>query len=345
MNYKLSEGTKLALREHHKKERDGRVRDRIKAVLLHDKGWTYQEIAEALLLSHEAIRQHINDYYSDQKLKPENGGSESKLTSHQLEALEKHLEINNYIYLKDIVGYVEKQYGVSYTCNGMRNVMQRLGFIYKKPKLVPGKIDLQKQEEFRYQYDLLKRSITEKEAVYFMDSVHPQYQTRARCGWIKKNQVKTLPTFSGWKRKHIIGVIELKGMNVIKLERNKINGESIVEFLREVEAKNPNKTKIYIICDNAGYHKGKLVKEYLQTSRIELIFLPTYSPNLNPIERLWKFMHKIVTNNKWYENFTKFSEAIDAFFDKIPKYKQSLQSLINDNFQKLKVDHFVNSSI
>lgn len=48
-----------------------------------------------------------------------------------------------------------------------------------------------------------------------MDSVHPQYQTRARFGWIRKNVVKTLPSFSGWKRKHIIGAIDLKSLNIV----------------------------------------------------------------------------------------------------------------------------------
>jgi len=83
-----------------------------------------------------------------------------------------------------------------------------------------------------------------------------------------------------------------------------------------------------LICDNAGYHKSKKVKEYLTDKKIELLFLPPYSPNLNPIERLWKFMHKIVTNNKYYANFEAFSKTLDEFFTDIPKYKNRLQSLI-----------------
>lgn len=59
----------------HKKERDKRIYDRIKAVLLYDKGWTLMQIAEALLLSDDAIRQHIREYKESRKLKPENGGS------------------------------------------------------------------------------------------------------------------------------------------------------------------------------------------------------------------------------------------------------------------------------
>ena len=76
----LSDQEKMQLRIQHKRERDGRVRDRIKAVLLYDKGWTFQQIAEALLISDEAARNHVEDYKALYKLKPQNGGSEEKLS-------------------------------------------------------------------------------------------------------------------------------------------------------------------------------------------------------------------------------------------------------------------------
>jgi transposase len=340
----LSDKQKQELKVQHSDERDRRICDRIKAVLLYDKGWTYEAIAEALLLTHEAIRKHIKDYQTAQKLRTNNGGSSSKLREFQKLELAEHLENHNYVYTKDVCAYVERQYGVTYTIAGMIKLMHRIGFTYKKPKLVPGKLDSEKQEEWRYQYGLLKGSMGKDEAIYFMDSVHPQYQARARCGWIRKNQNKTLPSFSGWKRKHIIGAIELNSLNLVSSEKDKVNGDKIIEFLKVLEASEPEKEKIYLVCDNAGYHKSKKVKEHLKGSKIELIFLPPYSPNLNPIERLWKYMHRIVSNNKWYSEFKYFSEAVDKFFENIPKYHDSLKSLINDNFQTIKIDHFCNSS-
>lgn len=340
----LTSEQRSSLRWEHRLERDRRVCDRIKAVLLYDQGWSLEKIAEALLLTHEAIRKHIKDYQTAQKLKPRNGGSSSKLTAVQQKELANHLEAYNYVYTKDICSYVSKKYGATYSIVGMNKLLHRLGFLYKKPKLVPGKLDAQKQEDWKYEYNLLKGSLNKDEAVYFMDSVHPQYQARARCGWIRKNQNKTLPSFSGWKRKHIIGAIELSDLNVVSSEKDKVNGDKIIEFLKVLEASQPTKEKIYLICDNAGYHKSKKVKAHLENSKIELIFLPPYSPNLNPIERLWKYMHRIVSNNKWYEDFKNFSEAIDKFFVDIPKYKEALRTLINDNFQTIKIDHFCNSS-
>lgn len=91
----------------HKKERDKRICDRIKAVLLYDKGWALMQIAEALLLSDDAIRQHIRGYKESKKLKPEYGGSVEKLSLDQSEQLEKHLQKHTYLYIKDILLYVK----------------------------------------------------------------------------------------------------------------------------------------------------------------------------------------------------------------------------------------------
>ena len=345
MSYrKLTPIERERLKNRHKGERDKRICDRIKAVLMYDNGYSLTEISEILLLSDEGIRKHLEDYHRKEKLAPENGGSNSKLSSKQEEELTAHLESSNYVYARDIGQYIERQYGITYTLTGVIKLLHRLGFSYKKPKLIPGKIDLDKQEEFKLQYSLLKGNLANDEAIHFMDSVHPQYQTRARFGWIRKNSVKTLPSFSGWKRKHIIGAINLKDLEVVTTDAPKVNGDYIIEFLKKLEATNQDKSRIYLICDNASYHRSKKVKEYLQNSKIELLFLPPYSPNLNPIERLWKFMHCVVTNNKFYANFEAFADSLKQFFENIPKYKNRLAPLINDHFQSIVPNHFTNSS-
>lgn len=107
----LTDQEREQLKLQHKTERDKRVCDRIKAVLLYDKGWTLMQIAEVLLLTDEAIRQHVKDYKASQKLKPNNGGSQEQLTKDQSNLLEKHLDTYTYLYTKDIASYVQTTYG------------------------------------------------------------------------------------------------------------------------------------------------------------------------------------------------------------------------------------------
>lgn len=332
------------LRHRHGQEKDRRVCDRIKAVLLYDKGWSLQEIAEALLLSDESIRKHIRDYQQAKKLKPENGGSESKLDVQDANELKEHLAKNTYQYVKNICAYVKDKYGKKYTVGGMKLWLINNGFRYKKPHIVPAKANLEQQEQFVNQYNKLMRHLSEDKVVYFMDSVHPQHQAKASYGWIIRGERKTIATNSGQKRMHITGAICLDNMNVIYQENERINSDSVVGFLKKLEEANAKQDKIYLICDNAGYHKDKKVKEFLERSKIKLIFLPAYSPNLNPIERLWKVMHENVTYNKYYLKFTDFTEAIRNFFGSIPKLYDQLIDRITDNFSMIKFNPITNSS-
>jgi len=112
---KLTNEERQSLVLQHRHERDKRICDRIKAVLLRDEGWTFEQIAHVLLLTKEAIRQHIDDYETLRKLKPANGGSEQKLSAEQSRYLEGHLREQTYLYVKDIAAFISSAWGVSYT--------------------------------------------------------------------------------------------------------------------------------------------------------------------------------------------------------------------------------------
>ena len=100
---KLSSSERNHLKKLHKKERDSRVCDRIKAVLCYDEGWDVQKIARALLVNPQTIYQHIQDYRGNQKLNSENGGSSSKLNASQTKELVAHLKSKTYVREKDII--------------------------------------------------------------------------------------------------------------------------------------------------------------------------------------------------------------------------------------------------
>ena len=205
----LSNEERIQLRVQHKKERDKRICDRIKAVLLYDKGWTLMQIAEVLLLSDDAIRKHINDYKLSQKLKPENGGSQEKLLSIQTNKLIKHLNLHTYQYTKDIVAYAKAAYKVSYSISGMCHWLKRQGFSYKKPSLVPGKANIDHQEAWINAYHKLKDKLSEDETICFIDGVHPTHNTQLSYGWIKKGFRKEIRSNTGRQRINISGAIDI----------------------------------------------------------------------------------------------------------------------------------------
>jgi transposase len=216
-------------------------------------------------------------------------------------------------------------------------MLHRLGFSYKKPKVVPGKADLIKQKLFVEEYKRLKGKLGINDQIYFGDSTHPEHNTRPSYGWILKGKVndKYIKTNTGRERLNLTGAISLGSKNGVFLEQKTINSSSIIKLLRKIQVKQP-KGKIYLILDNASYHHSKQVKEYLkQKRRIKLIFLPPYSPNLNPIERLWRLMHQKLTWNRYFETYKEFRNKTLTFFRNLNKYRPELDSLITDNFQLL----------
>lgn len=148
----LSEDQKRDLELQHRYEDCRRIADRIKAVLLKNEGWKNKAIAQALRIHEETVRQHLTDWATDKKLKPENGGSYSKLDNTQTRALDSHITKTTYTRVIDICAYVERTFGVRYSVSGMTKWLKEHKFSFKHPKNVPAKADLSKQEDFIEKY-------------------------------------------------------------------------------------------------------------------------------------------------------------------------------------------------
>ena len=330
----LTPQLKQALEKQHKSERDGRVRDRIKAILFYNQGHSYREIARWLLVDDETIRRYVKDYFTHNKLKPSNGGSCSKLNEEQEKALVEHLREHLYLRVKDICAYVKKTYEVVYSTQGMRCWLHAHGFSYKHPKGVPAKADGEKQAAFVATYEKLKENTPKEEPILFIDSVHPTMGTKLGYGWIRRGEEKSIRPTASRTRLNILGAIRLSTMEIEQRAYQRIDGERVKEFLQLLRSKYPKAPLIHVILDQAGYHKSASVQCLAKKQGIKLPYLPPYSPNLNPIERLWKVLNEPARKNRYFSSAQEFGEQIAEFFqltlaELIPK----LRTRINDNFQ------------
>lgn len=326
---------RIDLLAQHKLERDKRIADRIKVVLLNDDGWSSEKIAEALFIDDNTVRRHLNRYEEEQSLELKHKGSKSILTDEDTVLLSTHLEEHIYTKIKDISDYISKDLKKAMSLSATYTWLQKNNFTYKKPKLIPAKANPEAQAKFIKEYEkLMNETSLSGELVLFGDSVHPSQQTRAAYGWFKKGKDKQIETNAGRTRLNIMGAIELSTMNVVYKDFEAINGLSTIDFLKKLTEVYPNEKAIHLILDQAGYHTRKEVKNYLKTSRIKVHYLPAHSPNLNSIERLWKITHKYVSNNRSYEKFSDFKVEIFNFFDnKIKTIFDELVSSVTDNFR------------
>jgi len=332
----LSDEEKLALELRHTQSIDRKEGDRIKAVLLRSEGWSVPQISQALRRHESTVIRHLNDY-REGKLKNNSGGSEGYLDDGQTKFLIAHLEENLYHHNYQIIAFIKAQFNIEFTVSGLHKWLHRNGFSYKKPKGRPHKADLEKQAAFIKEYEALKKSAGLDEPILFIDSVHPTQATKMTYGWIRKGKEKEVNTTASRTRLNIIGAIQLENLsNTISEQYKTINGESIIHFMNKVRGEFSEDKKVHLILDQAGYHIAQSVKDEAEKLNINLVYLPAYSPNLNPIERLWKVMNEQVRNNIFFKSAKDFKDAINLFFEKIlPEIGDGLASRINDNFQKL----------
>jgi len=139
---------------------------------------------------------------------------------------------------------------------------------------------------------------------------------------------------SGRKRFNVLAALNAITHEVVTVTNDSyINALSVCELLQKL-ADLPLEIPITIILDNARYQKCQLVQDLAKSLEIELLYLPSYSPNLNLIERLWKFVKKECLYSKYYEDFTLFQQAISTCVETAHiTHKKELDSLLTLRFQ------------
>lgn len=329
----LTSEQKADLELRHASERDKKVCDRIKAILLRDEGWSVTHIAQALRLHNDTVSRYIISYITESKLQANHKGSSENMTDSQREELVQHLEENFYGKVADICSHIKRSYGIDYTVSGITSWLHRHNFSYKQMKKEPANADISKQQKFVKKYNRLKGKARKNEPIYFIDSVHPTMESKNSRGWIRTGKEKVLLTSASRTRLNISGAINLGNMKTIIEEYKTVNAETTISFLEKIRLNTPNAKTIHIILDCSGYHRSKDVAKFARENGFKLHFLPPYSPNLNPIERLWKVMNEEVRNNRYFRSAKIFRDSVMGFFnDTLPALSKSLSSRINDSF-------------
>lgn len=170
--------------------------------------------------------------------------------------------------------------------------------------------------------------------VFFADGVHLTYGYQGGYCWCKER--KCIPSAYGRKRANLLGFMNAVTYETINVMNDSyLNSDSVCDGLEKLRKKYPDEF-IYVILDNAAYQRCKKVKQKAEQLNISLLFLPPYSPNLNLIERLWKFLRKNVLANKYYHCFQDFFHAIEQFINSLHvMYFDQLSSLLSFNFELL----------
>jgi transposase len=171
-----------------------------------------------------------------------------------------------------------------------------------------------------------------KRTLLWVDASH--FVLASFLGWIWCFVRQHVRAASGRQRYNVLGALNAVTHELItEINTKYINAESVCALLRKI-ASLGIVVPVTLVLDNARYQRCALVQNLAKELGIELLFLPSYSPNLNLIERLWKFVKKEVLNSRHHQDFTKFQAAIDKCLAELTtKHCQALDTLLTHNFQ------------
>ena len=168
--------------------------------------------------------------------------------------------------------------------------------------------------------------------VFFVDAAH--FVLASFLGWLWCKVRQFVRAASGRQRYNVLGALNAVTRELVRVtNQTTINGESVCDLLRKITALSL-KVPITLVLDNARYQHCKLVQDLAKQLGIELLFLPSYSPNLNLIERLWKFVKKKALNCRHHTNYADFQASIDRCLADLPTtHQEELATLLTHNFQ------------
>jgi transposase len=203
------------------------------------------------------------------------------------------------------------------------------------------KADPDQQQQFVEDYEHDKQTAqAEGWRRYFLDGVHPLYGLEVLfCCWLVVGQRFEVGVGGGRKRLNILGAYCPDDQEYLdrRYTDQNLNAQSLIELFTLMMAKHPDTKHFRIYLDNARYHHARVLKEWIALTQqtcgvvFDLKHLPAYSPNLNLIERLWKFLRKEALQ-KWHATFEDMQQAVAAVLDNLERYRDQLASLMTERF-------------
>jgi transposase len=329
--------------ERRRKETpDRRVYQRLTAVLAVASGKSREEVAELLGVSLSQLGEWLRVFRNeglDALCTLLYKGDPGNLTPDQVQRLKDEVARGCFRNSDQIRHWIQKTFAVSYSPSGVKDMLKRVGVSYHKVTGFLWKADPDEQKAFVRKYRRQKAHARRQEAGhtrrYFVDACHPVWGLSLvfSC-WLLVGQRFLVGMGSGRKRLNILGAYCPDDQEYLdlRLTRDNVNGEQFVNLLRVLKERHPEVKRFILYLDNAAYYGKPVVVEWLKRHpEFRLEPVPPYSPNVNLIERLWKFM-KQKALSRWHPTFEAMQQAVSEVLDHLGEYREELATLMVDEY-------------
>jgi transposase len=315
----------------------GLTKRKLHVIYLKALGFPHQEIERIARVSADSVTRYLKEY-AEGGLAATGTSRIHRPTSSLLphrDQIKAHFQDHPPHTVAQAAYDIEKLTGIKLSLSACRDFMRKhLGMKCRKMAAMPAKADPEKQEAFLENSlePLLEKERQGRCRVFFVDAAHFVMGAFLSVLWCFERLF--LNSSSGRQRYNVLGAYSVQGTDLITITNDAyINSDTLVELLIAIHRKHPD-IAVTLVMDNARYQRCAKVMEQAKALGIDLLFLPPYSPNLNLIERLWKFTKKKCLYNRFYETFRAFKDAIDDCLAKVTStFSDQVKTLLNPKFQ------------
>jgi len=338
----LESQERQALERRRHEAHDKHLYERLSAVLWIAEGKSRAEVAHLLGRSMRQLSEWLRLFRTggvEALCTLHHHGDPGNLSAAQIEHLKQEVSTGRFRNADQIRLWLEETFGVSYSPSGVKDLLHRHGVSYHKVTGFLWKADPKKQRQFVGKYHrqrgAAQRANARRTRFYFVDACHPLWGLDLvySC-WLLVSQRFLAGMGSGRRRLNILGAYCPADQEYLdlRLTRDNINGEQFVNLLRLLRERHPEVERFVLYLDGAKYYAAPVVKAWLRRHpEFHLEPLPTYSPNLNLIERLWKFLRKKALS-RWHKTFESMQAAVSEVLDHLSDYRSELATLMVENF-------------
>ncbi|MFD2330782.1 IS630 family transposase [Cohnella sp. GCM10020058] len=315
---------KLAMRQASNK----RMYERYLAVLHHLEGHTIREIAKMIKRSEKTTSGYIHHYREgglDALALGHSTGKPHRLTDEQEQQLsqtiadkqpaEVGIEAKYTWTLKLAILYVEREFEQTFSERGMSKLLQRLGFSHTKATYTLELADPDEQEAFRSKtFPALKKLIDGQiDHLLFEDESMIRAYQSLQYNWFPKGHQRKVPTYGRHEGAKLFGSLNYETGEIVYQDGERYDAAAFIQFLKTI-LKRYSTGKIIMVLDNGKIHHAAQVQLFLEKhKRLAFVFLPKYSPELNLVEGLWKWLKSDVVHNVFYKKFYHIRINVAAF--------------------------------
>ena len=222
----------------------------------------------------------------------------------------------------------------------VRQLLRKQGLKILRPKVIPGKPPSEaEQRAFVAHAATMKATYEPGTGFLFLDAMHLVHQNESGDCWGDPKDPPGMKTNRGRKRRNLLGGYHPADHSLIHLTgEGNCDAERVVEFFHLVVSTHSTAPNSVMFSDNAKYFKAGLVNAWLTAHpQVNLEFIPAYAPNLNLIERLWKFVKEHVVKNTYDEKYKTFRARVFRFLNPVEDYVEELKTRMVEKFESIRV--------